>query len=371
MALDHTRDFFHNDAMQHDPLDVTTTTPILYFTRWITHFCAPTFVFLAGTSAYLSGRKKTTAELGNFLIKRGLWLIFIEVAVITLAITFNPLYNAIILQVIWAIGISMVLLGLAVRLPFQVIFALGVLIVAGHNLLDYPEAARQHNVNFFWDLVHDGRFDVYPYAPGHVLIIAYAFLPWTGIMFMGYCAGKIFEPTVSVLRRRKILLTLGFSLIALFVVLRFINGYGNPEPWSVQKTGMRTFLSFMNVHKYPPSLMYASIMLGPALIVLALIEKVQNGFTRFVQVYGRVPFFYYVLHFYLIHLLTVIAFFATGFGAKDIVSNSGFLFRPPAFGFNLVGVYIVWAVVVLALYPLCKRFNTYKSQHAKWWLSYV
>src|SRR5581483_4659033 len=130
----------------------TTTTPILYFTRWITHFCAPTFVFLAGTSAYLSGRKKTTAGLGSFLIKRGLWLIFIEVAVITLAITFNPLYSAIILQVIWAIGISMVLLGLAVRLPFQVIFALGVLIVAGHNLLDYPEAARQHNVNFFWDL---------------------------------------------------------------------------------------------------------------------------------------------------------------------------------------------------------------------------
>jgi len=371
MALDHVRDFFHNDAFQHDPLNPATTTPILYFTRWITHFCAPTFVFLAGVSAWLSGKRRTRAQLSSFLIKRGVWLIFIEAVIISLALTFNPLYNAIIFQVIWAIGISMVLLGLIVRLPWKVIFTIGILIVACHNLLDYPEAARHHQVNFFWDLVHDGRFDIYTYAPGHSLIIAYAFLPWTGIMIMGYCAGKLFESAMDAIKRQKILLTLGFGLIVLFIILRWINAYGDPDPWSVQRNGVATFLSFMNVHKYPPSLMYACITLGPSLIALALLEKVQNGFTTFVQVYGRVPFFYYVIHFYLIHTLTVIAFFLSGYGKNDIVGQTPFLFRPLTFGYDLWFVYIIWMVVVLLLYPVCKWYNKYKSVHYQWWLSYL
>ena len=371
MALDHVRDFFHSDAFQHDPLDPATTTPILYFTRWITHFCAPTFVFLAGTSAWLSGKRKTKAQLSSFLIKRGVWLIFIEAAIISLALTFNPLYNAIIFQVIWAIGISMVLLGLIVRLPWKVIFTIGVLIVACHNLLDYPEAARHHQVNFFWDLVHDGRFDIYTYAPNHSLIIAYAFLPWTGIMIMGYCAGKLFEPAVDAITRQKILLTIGFGLIVLFIILRWINAYGDPDPWSVQRNGVATFLSFMNVHKYPPSLMYACITLGPSVIALALLEKVQNGFTRFVHVYGRVPFFYYVIHFYLIHTFTVIAFFISGYGKNDIVGQTPFLFRPVTFGYDLWFVYIIWMVIILLLYPICNWYNRYKSMHYQWWLSYL
>jgi uncharacterized membrane protein len=371
MALDHVRDFFHNDAFLHDPLDPATTTPILYFTRWITHFCAPTFVFLAGTSAYLIGTRKTKSQLSSFLIKRGAWLILIEAAVISLGITFNPFYNAIIFQVIWAIGISMVLLGLAVRLPYTVIFAIGALIVFGHNLLDYPEAARQHQVGFLWDLLHDGRFDVYTYAPNRVLIIAYAFVPWTGIMFMGYAAGRLFEASVDPVKRQKILLTIGFGLVVLFIILRWINGYGNPLPWSTQHDGLATFLSFMNVHKYPPSLMYACITLGPALIVLALIENVQNRFTDFVKIYGRVPFFYYVIHFYLIHALSVVAFFASGYGKDDIISQTPFLFRPPQFGFDLWVVYLVWIIVILLLYPLCKWYNKYKSTHSQWWLSYL
>ena len=194
MALDHVRDFFHNDAFLHDPLNATTTTPMLYFTRWVTHFCAPVFVFLAGTSAYLSGKRKTKAELSGFLIKRGFWLILIEVVVITFALTFNPFYNNIILQVIWAIGSSMVLLGLAVRLPYKVIFAIGLLIVLGHNLLDYPENARNQQVSFIWDLLHNGRFDAYSVGANRTLLIIYAFIPWTGIMLMGYCAGRLFEP---------------------------------------------------------------------------------------------------------------------------------------------------------------------------------
>ena len=371
MALDHVRDYFHTDAFQHDPLDPATTTPFLFFTRFITHFCAPTFVFLAGTSSYLVGLRRTKADLSGFLIKRGLWLILIEVTLISFGWTFNPLYNTIIFQVIWAIGISMVLLGLAVRLPYGVIFALGALIVLGHNMLDYPEATRNHTVPFFWDLLHDARFDPYNFAPNRTLVIAYAFLPWTGIMFMGYCAGKLFAPTVESFKRQKALVGIGLGLIVLFVALRLLNAYGNPLPWAPQKDGLATFLSFMNVHKYPPSLMYCCITLGPALIMLALLENVQNRFTSFVKVFGQVPFFYYVLHLYLIHIFTVIAFYASGYGAKDIVSPSPFFFRPIQFGYGLGWVYLIWAVVVLALYPLCRWYNKYKSTHTQWWLSYL
>jgi uncharacterized membrane protein len=371
MALDHVRDFFHVDAFQGDPLNPATTTPILYFTRWITHFCAPTFVFLAGTSAYLIGLRKSKADLSSFLLKRGLWLILVEAVIITLGWTFDPLYHTIIFQVIWAIGISMVLLGLAVRLPYKVIFAIGALIVLGHNLLDYPEADRKHEVGFVWDLLHNGRFDTYNFAPGRILIIAYAFLPWMGIMFMGYSAGKLFEATVEPIKRQKALLFIGSGLIALFVVLRLINEYGNPFPWPPQKNALATIMVFMNVQKYPPSLMYASITLGPALIMLALIENVQNRFTDFVKVFGRVPFFYYVLHLYFIHIFTVIAFYIAGYGSKDIVGQTPFLFRPVQFGYPLWAVYAIWIVLIMALYPLCKWYNKYKATHTQWWLSYL
>ncbi|WP_207513384.1 DUF1624 domain-containing protein [Longitalea luteola] len=371
MALDHVRDYFHVDAFQSDPLNPDTTTPILYFTRWITHFCAPTFVFLAGTSAYLVGTRKTKADLGSFLMKRGLWLILIEVVVITLGWTFDPLYRTTILQVIWAIGISMVLLGLAVRLPYWVIFSIGALIVFGHNILDYPEAARKNDVGFFWDLLHNGRFDTYAYAPNRMLIIAYSFLPWLGIMLMGYCAGRLFEPIVTAQSRQKKLLLTGLALIALFVVLRLMNNYGDPFTWTSRSTALGSFLAFMNVQKYPPSLMYTCITLGPALIMLALLENVQNRFAEFVKVFGRVPFFYYVLHIYLIHLATVIAFYIEGYGAKDIAGPTPFLFRPVQFGYDLWAVYIIWIALVLLLYPLCRWYNNYKNTHTQWWLSYL
>ncbi|WP_205512732.1 DUF1624 domain-containing protein [Longitalea arenae] len=371
MALDHVRDYFHLDAFQNDPLNPATTTPILYFTRWITHFCAPTFVFLAGTSAYLIGTRKSKADLSSFLIKRGFWLVLIEVVIITLGWTFNPFYNTIILQVIWTIGISMVFLGLAVRLPYWVIFTVGALIVFGHNILDYPEAARKNDVGFLWDLLHNGRFDTYTYAPGRILIIAYAFLPWLGIMLMGYCAGRLFEPIVDAGQRQKKLLLIGLALIAAFVVLRLMNNYGDPFPWTEQPTGLGSFLAFMNVQKYPPSLMYTCITIGPALIMLALLENVQNRFTGWVKVFGRVPFFYYVAHIYLIHLATVIAFYIEGYGKKDIVGPTPFLFRPVQFGYDLLTVYILWVLLILLLYPLCRWYNNYKSTHTQWWLSYL
>jgi len=380
MALDHTRDFFFKAVVEGggasvalDPTNLATTTPALFFTRWITHFCAPVFVFLAGTAAYLMRQKKSKSELSSFLIKRGFWLVLVEIFIITLGWTFNPLYNVIILQVIWAIGISMILLGLLIRLPFTLIFSIGFIIVFGHNLLDYPSVNSGLKGGFFSDLVYFTNFSVHNIDSNHLIIIVYAFLPWTGVMILGYCFGKLYENKIDPARRKKILLGLGTGLIILFIVLRFINGYGDPVPWSSQPRGaLFTFLSFLNVNKYPPSLDFLSMTIGPAMILLALLEKAQSRVADFFKVYGRVPMFYYILHFYILHTLVVIVFLLSGYPASQIATpGNPFLFRPPDFGFNLWGVYAVWIFVVLVLYPICRKYDRYKSMHKKWWLSYL
>src|SRR2546423_13757650 len=308
MALDHTRDFFHVGAYTGNPLDVATTTPILFFTRWITHYCAPIFVFLSGTSIYLQGFRKSKRELSLFLVKRGIWLIFIELFVMSFAFSFDTHYTYVVFQVIWSIGISMVLLSLLIRLPLKVIFAIGLVIVLGHNLLDFVEAKHQGSFGFLWDLLHKGNFVIYKLWDNHNLILLYPFVPWSGLMLLGYSLGKLYIPAVDPKYRRKVLSYLGIGLIAFFVLLRAINLYGDPDHWSTQKEGFRTFLSFMNVHKYPPSLLFMCMTIGPGLLLLAYFEKVANGFTRILSVYGRVPFFYYVLHFYLIHTLCMVLF---------------------------------------------------------------
>jgi len=371
MALDHVRDFFHITAMTDQPTNMATTTPALFFTRWITHFCAPIFVFLSGMAAFLNGQKKSKGELSLFLLKRGLWLMLVEIVIITLALTFNPLYNFIIFQVIWAIGISMVILAALVYLPFRVLLIIGLCIFFTHNLLDYPEAARKEQLNLFWGFVH-GRNAMVVFNPTHFLFVAYSFLPWTGLMILGYCCGKLFTVQTQTGFRRKKLLQMGFGLLALFIVLRLVNVYGDPFPWTPQRNGVISLLSFMNVNKYPPSLAYCSMTIGPALLVLALIENSRNKWTAFFNIYGRVPMFYYILHFYLIHFIFVACFFASGYGLKDAFNPQvPFGFRPPQFGYSLGIVYLIWISVVLALYPLCKKYNQYKSSHTQWWLSYL
>ncbi|MBC7949510.1 MAG: DUF1624 domain-containing protein, partial [Chitinophagaceae bacterium] len=303
MALDHVRDFFHDQAMVDDPTNLQTTTPILFFTRWITHFCAPVFVFLAGTSGFLQSLRKTKKELSLFLLKRGLWLVFAELAIVTLGLTFDPTYHVFILQVIWAIGTSMIILGLLVWLPFPLILLYGFVIVFFHNMLDQVEAARGGQLNLFWKFVHGGPFfqSFDPGNPQRGVFVPYAFVPWSGVMALGYCLGKLFQRDVDPAVRRKTLIGLGLGLIALFILLRTINQYGDPRHWSEQERGsFYSFLSFINTNKYPPSLLYLSMTLGPALVLLALIEKLQNRFTNFFVTIGRVPFFFYILHFYLI-----------------------------------------------------------------------
>ncbi len=370
MALDHVRDFFHFQASTGDPTNMSTTTPQLFFTRWITHFCAPIFVFLAGTSAYLSGTKKTKAESSSFLLKRGLWLIAVEIVLMSLIFTFNPFYNTIILQVIWSIGIGMVLLSFIIRLPMSVILVIGLSIVMLHNLLDYPEAARNGNIGFFWSLLHSrGFFKVFP---NHFLFVFYPFAPWFGVMCCGYCFGRIYERSFPELKRRKILLRLGSAIILFFVLVRFINIYGDPAPWSTQKNMVYTILSFLNTTKYPPSLLYLCMTLGPGILSLAFLEHVKSKVADFFTVFGRVPFFYYVIHFFYIHLLTLIVFFASGYTVKDAIpKKTPFLFRPDNFGYSLTIVYLIWIFVIISIYPLCKRYNKYKSTHNQWWLSYV
>lgn len=377
MALDHVRDFFHISANIDDPLNLATTSPALYFTRWITHFCAPIFVFLSGTSIYLQSLRKSTKELGIFLVKRGIWLILAEWFIISLAWTFNPFYNVFPFQVIWAIGISMLILGLLIliKLPFRAILVLGLLIVFGHNLLDTPESKPGFQPGFWWDLVHHGRFTFYEFSPGYFVIVVYPFLAWTGVMMLGYAAGRWFSPNVEEHQRKKILLGTGSALILFFIVIRMLNVYGDPLAWSAQKNSLYSILSFLKVNKYPPSLLYLCITIGPALLLLAWMENWRNTFSRAMIVFGRTAFFYYIIHLYLIHVLATIAYFWRGHQFSELKQHAGqtpFLFVLPGEGFGLIGVYAVWLFVIVLLYPLCRRYDRYKSAHKeKWWLSYL
>ncbi len=370
MALDHTRDFFHVTAMTDDPLNMNTTTPALFFTRWITHFCAPIFVFLAGTSGYFQSLRKSKKELCGFLIKRGLWLIVIEVVIINFSFSFDPDYSFIGLQTIWSIGISMIILGLMIWLPLPVIGIVGFLIVLGHNSLDFYEEGHKGGYSIAYNFLHhQGGFSI---AKDHFVFVMYPFLSWAGLMMLGFCFGKLFTLYEGA-KRRKVLTILGIGIILFFIALRAINIYGNPEEWHLQKNGLFTFLSFIDTHKYPPSLLYMCMTIGPAILFIAWFGNIKNGLTKFITVYGRVPFFYYVLHFFLIHLLAMIFFLAKGNsfskGVYDNLDLPNFVIRGQ--GVSLGIVYLIWIFVVVSLYPLCKWFSNYKKTHKQWWLSYL
>jgi uncharacterized membrane protein len=376
MALDHTRDFFHKTAFTDDPLNLATTTPALFLTRWITHFCAPVFVFLAGTSAFFQSSRKSTPELSRFLMSRGLWLVLIEILVINLAVSFDPNYTVVGLQTIWSIGISMIILGLVIWMPFPVILTLGLLIVFGHNALDFYEKQfpRNHTYNIFYSFLHHPG--VYPLGRGHSLLIFYPFLSWAGLMMLGYCFGKLFSRYEGA-ERRKVLTWLGLGIIFFFIALRATNLYGDANHWASQKNALFTVFSFIDTVKYPPSLLYMCMTIGPAILFIALWGNIKNGVTKFITVYGRVPFFYYVLHFTLIHILCTAAFFMRGHSLSEgVYTNSQgplppFNFVVPGEGYSLWIVYLVWMFVFVSLYPLCKWFSEYKQTHKQWWLSYL
>ncbi len=369
MALDHVRDFFHVAAMVEDPTNMNSTTPALFFTRWITHYCAPIFVFLSGTSAFLSGQKKTKKELSSFLLKRGLFLMVLEIVVINFLIVFDPLYRFIGLQVIWVIGLSMVLLSFLIYLPLRVLFIIGIVMVVGHNMLDGFNYNNMNEIPFWHAFFHQQLFT--SYAEGRFFAILYPLIPWPGVMLLGYCMGAWYVKEFDAAKRKRLLLGWGLTAIAAFFILRWINVYGDLVPWSTQKDNVMTILSFFNVTKYPPSLLYLCMTLGPALLLLIWLEKVKGGWTNIVSVYGRVPMFYYLLHFFTIHVLCIILFFATGRPVSDIAAGN-FAFRPNDFGFTLPIVYLIWIAVVAGLYPFCKRYDKYKlNNRQKWWTGYL
>ena len=373
MALDHVRDYFHADYFLFDPTDMQQTNGALFFTRWITNFCAPVFLFLAGTSAFLIGERKTKRQLSAFLLKRGLWLMLLETVVINFAWSFNPTYPMFRLQVIWALGLSMVFMSALVYLPYKVILALGLIILFGHNLLDNIHATGNTLPDFLWGQLHERK----RFAIGNrIIATGYPILPWLGIMALGYCFGAFYTKKVEAAFRKRYLVTLGVVVIALFIVLRGINRYGDMSPWMMQRTTILTICSFFNASKYPPSLMYTLMTLGPSLIVLAFIEKPLNKLGKIIIVFGRVPLFFYILHLFLIHALATVAVVLSGRPWTDMISITNLNARDSpwlkGYGFNLGQTYLVWLLVVVLLYPLCKWYDRYKTNHKeKWWLSYL
>jgi len=372
MALDHVRDYLYSASFLYDPLDFSKTTGILFFTRWITHFCAPIFMLLAGTSAYLIGRKKTKAELSAFLVKRGLWLVVLELFVVNLGWNFNLAFPMFFFITIWALGISMIVLAAVIHLPKTLILAFGIIMVFGHDALDSIHMTGNTLSAFIWSALHDqGVF----FWHKELLLMGYPLLPWIGVMPLGYCLGEWYSAEYSPEKRKKNLLILGACSLVLFVLLRYSNLYGDPVKWSVQKDGFFTFLSFLNVNKYPPSLLYLLLTLGAACLFLSVAEKAQGAVVKVVSVYGRVPMFYYLIHIYVIHIIAITASALTpGQDWKIWILKQPIWFTHDlkGYGFSLPVAYFVWALIVIALYPLCKRYDAYKQANKdKWWLSYL
>jgi uncharacterized membrane protein len=372
MALDHVRDYFHRTTFYFDPLDLSHTSVYTFFTRWITHFCAPVFMFLAGISANLYGQKNGQRSVSFFLLTRGLVLILAELSIVSIGWSFNVHFTLYILQVIWAFGVSMIALSAILYLDRRLILLIGLLLIGAHDLLNPVHVDGNGAGAFFWAFLHEQR----PFFYGHVLIfMGYPILPWIGIICIGYFLGAFYAPDVEPARRKKTFLTLGLGAILLFTVLRLSNLYGNPSPWMHQRSPLFTFLSFLNTSKYPPSLLYALMTLGPALVFLALSERPLNSLTRKITIFGRVPMFYYLLHIYLVHALAVIAVVISGHPASQMILSTWVTENHDlrGYGYTLPVVYLIWIAVILILYPLCKWFDAYKRSHLprQKWLSYL
>ncbi len=373
MALDHVRDFTHYGSYFVDPTNLTTTNPALFYTRWITHFCAPVFVFLAGTSAFLYGlRQNSPKALARFLFTRGLWLIFIELAVVNFGISFDITYSIQFLQVIWAIGFSMICLSGLIFLPKKVLLAIGLLLVFGHNLLDGFAMEGKSLPALLWYVLHQANFLVY--SPNSVVFIVYPVLPWIGLMALGYCFGQLYSPGFEAAKRRALLWKMGLAAIGLFLLLRTFNIYGEPSHWAPQKDFAFSIISFFNASKYPPSLLYLLMTIGPALLFLAWAENRFSRQSNFFATIGRVPFFYYIVHFYVAHFMGVLGVLYAGRPWTDIILSAQNFMNPKLldYGYSLAVTYGVWLLVVAIMYPLCRWYDRYKRNNRdKWWLSYL
>lgn len=362
MALDHTRDFFHIGSFKVDPTDLSQTSPYLFFTRFITHYCAPIFVFLAGSAAFLYGQNKTKKELSLFLITRGLWLMICEVTIVKLLWSFSFSYDFVMLQVIWAIGSCMVILSAFIYIPFKYLLGFGLLMLFGHNLLDTLTQNDKNFSSIIWYMLHQQNF--VEFSPNFRVGFFYPILPWLGVLILGFNFGRLYQIDFNFLKRMKYLKIIGLSSIILFIIIRLINIYGDPNPWKYQKDNLFTFLSFINVEKYPPSLDYTLITIGPGILFLSFIEKYKNKITDFFLVFGRVPFFYYLMHLLFIHGISSTTWY--------IITGSTNKKSSEFTGFHLGAVYLFWIGIVLLLYPFCLKYMKFKTENKdKKWLTYL
>ena len=369
MALDHVRDLIHTTAIVDQPTNLATTTPILFFTRWITHLCAPTFVFLSGVSAFLSFRQKNdVAASRRFLLTRGIWLVVLDLTILGFGIFFDVHFGFNVFDVLSAIGVGFIILSLMLRLPTNTIGIIGLAIIFLHNLAPlapFPETSVIKRV-----LMPLFSPQAFPFAGGRIFIVGYPPLPWLGIMLTGFATGKLFLK--ETIERKKLFLKIGFSAIVLFLLLRIINVYGDPVPWAGQKSGLYTLLSFLNLTKYPPSLMFCLMFLGIMFLLLSELDGKDNRFTRALTVYGKVPLFYFIVHFYLIHLLLLAILVTQGYGPKDFVFGTTYGRPKSGGGVNLMWIYVIWIGIVIVMYPLCKWYGQYKANHPeKKWLRYL
>ena len=393
MMLDHTRDFVHSGAFNFDPTDLTKTTPAVFFTRWITHFCAPVFVFLAGTGTYLQlSRGKSKKELSKFLVTRGLWLILLELTIVKWGVWFNLDFRLLaMLQVIWVLGVSMIVLAALIHLPIRVIAGFGLLMIALHNLLDRFEVPGWNGpgtpvptfAQKLWILLHQSPFKVFPILgdPSPVVVVIYSLIPWIGVMAVGYAFGVLY--TKDARERRRWLLIIGGVATALFFALRATSLYGDPSQWASQNNALFTVMSFLNTTKYPPSLLFLLMTLGPSIMALALFEKLPATIASAKSLagrlpdalvtFGRVPLFFYLLQWYVAHLMGVIAGLVAGQPVAWQFASpvDKFTNMPDGIGFPIWVVYLCWIIGVLLLYPLCKWFAGVKARRRDWWLSYL
>ncbi len=364
MVLDHVREYFADERI--GPMDLTRTTAALFLTRWITHFCAPAFVFLAGAGVFLAAtRGKTRPELARFLVLRGFWLILLEVTVVRLGMTFNLDYRYIPAGVLWAIGWSMVILAGLIGLPRPFVLGIGVGLIAGHNLLDHIQPEAFGRLGWLWKVLHEqGGIKLFK---GHTLRVLYPLIPWVGVMATGYAFGPIFalEPR----RRRRVLLATGLALIGTFVAVRGLNMYGNPSPWSVQKSPLFTAFSFVACKKYPPSLDFLLMTLGPIILALGLFDRTWGPGGKRLILLGRVPLFFYLLQWPLVHSLAVILALITGEPCRWLFASRPFK-NPPGFGYDLPVVYGMWIISTLLLYGACGWFADRKRTHPHSWVRY-
>jgi uncharacterized membrane protein len=382
MMLDHTRDFVHRDALAFDPADVSRTFPLLFFTRWITHFCAPLFAFLAGTAiSFQETRGRSKAQLSSFLVTRGLWLVAVELLILRPLIFFNFHYSELLffMQVIWVIGWSMIVLAAAIHLPLRWNIVLSLSVIALHNLLDGVRVTAFNGpgtpVPGFWESVWyvlHRQGPIFPLGfPGPIVFVVYPLIPWPAVMLAGYVFGSLYRKRES--DRRRALILLGSAIVVGFVVIRLMNVYGDPSPWTMKFGTVKAALSFLAVTKYPPSLLYLMMTIGPGILFLAFAEgRTSSAVARVFITYGRVPLFFYILQWVASHVLAIAATFVAGKPVAYLFSNFGFGGPPPAnIGFGLPIVYALWILGAILLYPLCVWFAGVKARRRDWWLSYL